>query len=289
MESEARTVEYRHGNLDKPEVKTEWGEIDEGEDEIDEITGSVNASAHGSLSSTEPSRHLDTVERAPGSPTTVSTSGPPEHQRSTRPKSVPTGEDPALPTNPIPVPSRSSYAPARSIPPPPPRLIPQLEPGDPEDDGSGSDAAYTPDFRKRMASLSASALSSRQPSDDEEDNEVGPPRPIPPRVSGIETPPLPVPNRASFAFRARPLSPPASDVESDYGETLPRRPVTPGALPTDEVPLAVPPRVGVTEEVVKPSPLRHSYQASTSSAGSSLLPETESKSGQEVLDEEEGG
>jgi len=270
-------------------VKAEWSEIDEEEDEIDVIAESVTASAHEILSPNEPTRHLETVEQAPAFPATVVISAPPELHLSTRPKSAPTGEDPALPADPVPVPSRSSYPPARTIPPPPPRLIPQLELGDPEDDGSGSDAAYTPDLPKDMAVLSSSALSSCQPSDDEADNEVGPPRPMPPRVSGIETPPLPVPNRPSFALRSRPLSPPASDVESDYGETLPRRPVTPGTPPTNEMPIVVPPRVGVSEEVVKPSPLRNSYQVSTSSTGPLLSPETEAKSRQEIIDEEEGG
>ncbi|KAF8074003.1 hypothetical protein FPV67DRAFT_778972 [Lyophyllum atratum] len=252
---------------------------------------------------------------------------PPMPNLSTRPVSVavPANSglpvDPALPTDPVPPPHSvgSATSPARSLPPPPPRLIPQ--PNEQEEEVSESEPSYP---------SSRSPSPSQEPSDHEHDEPL---RRLPPRsflneetTEDDQSSPLPVPNRRSSEFDNQsgdssrtssgrplksippppPLSASISDLEqdSDFDEVLPtrprHRPMTPSTPPvtTNDIPLIVPPPTSEdASKKVEPSPLRHSaYPAPESVAAPtapredspSLLSPKSSVSDQEILDEEEG-
>ncbi|KAF5377964.1 hypothetical protein D9615_006705 [Tricholomella constricta] len=287
----------------------------------DQIVTSEFKETERSGSANELFEHVGDVEPAPPAP--------PVPHLSTRPVSVSVVPvDPALPVDPVPLPLPSVEAtpapppspPVRSLP-PPPRLVPQ--PSETEEEASESEGGYYP------APGVSSFPPSQEPSDDEDDE---PPRRLPPRsiptddANEDEAAPLPVPNRTSFQsdsnekassrssmrpFRSIPppstLSAPVSDVEqdSDFDEVLPtpprHRPMTPGAPPTNEIPLIVPPPISDdATKKAEPSPLRQtSYPEPEPSvlvpettrsgeASPSLLSPSLSVSDQEILDDEEG-
>ncbi|KAG6919231.1 hypothetical protein DXG01_008027 [Tephrocybe rancida] len=259
----------------------------------------------------------------------IAAPSPPVPNLVTRPGSIriPAPVNPALPTDPVTRVSgttpavASAISPRRSVPPPPPRLVP--EPIESED-LSESVLSYASSPQASQSPVSYN------PSEEEEDEE--PLRHVPLRRS-TSTPepadddkPLPVLNRRSMQsddfipshsakrLSARPsrfvplpptISAPVSDVEdSDFDEVLPtpprHRPGTPGTpvAQSNEIPLIVPPPT--SDEAVKSSPLRHSSypdgpekKAATPTMTSGevsrpLVSPPIHRSTREILDEEEG-
>ena len=257
----------------------------------------------------------------PSAPLIIPT--PPAPNWTTRPQVI--SIDQPLTAEPVPIPPRTvehvaAPPPTRSIPLPPPFVMPQPD-----------DMVTITSYDEVVEETPVLPHQISQRSEDD-----GSPRRIPPRLASNddntdnESAPLPVPTRrppqprgvspaASLTSSSRPVrrslppppppppvSVPASDVEhdSDLDEILPTppryRPTTPGVPPTNEVPLIVPPRHAEEDsprKVVEPSPLRHSYPPPIHGFSYSRSPTPEdqypshptSTSDHEVLDEEEGG
>lgn len=260
--------------------------------EKDETTVDDEKSKYHNLASALTQGVIDEPEAASAAPTVRSSATPPAVTAFTP------AVDPVLPVDPAPLPVRyaepinapPTLPPARSLPPPPPRLV--AEPNEIEDDVSDSEAGYSP---------APHVPPSEDPSEVEEEEQEPlrrpPLRSVPTEdTNDDESVPLPVPNRRSLQaerqagttlaglgasaggrvlsarpFRAIPTTPVSaqvSDVESDFDEVLPTRPrhrpmtpasrpMTPGAPPTNEIPLIVPPpTVDESAKRVEPSPLR---------------------------------